>query len=230
MQPDLVRIFIGYDVKEPIAFHVLSHSLLSRSSKPLSITPIALSNVSEVFTRERNDLQSTDFAFSRFLTPYLSGYEGWSIFMDCDIVCLHDIAKLWELRDDRYAVMCVQHDHKPREDTKFLGAKQTVYEKKNWSSVMMFNNAECTALIPDYVNTATGLELHRFRWLGDDDRIGALPSGWNHLVGYDDAPIDQIAMLHYTEGGPYFEDYRDSPFADVWFSEKKEMEKVGVKG
>lgn len=168
----MINIFIGFDARETAAFHVLSHSIHSQATEPVSITPIMLSQLNGVFTREHNALQSTDFSFSRFLTPYLSDYEGWSIFMDCDMVMQTDIAKLWALRDEQYALMCVKHDHNPTEDTKFLGAVQTKYNKKNWSSVMMFNNARCKALTPNFVNTASGLELHQFKWLNNDQEIG----------------------------------------------------------
>lgn len=226
MNDELVRICIGYDDREAVAYHVLSHSLLSRSSLPLAITPIALPNVKNMFNREANSLQSTQFSFSRFLTPALSNFEGWSVFMDCDILCLADIAELWALRDDKYAVMCVKHDHKPKDDTKFLGAVQTQYEKKNWSSVMMLNNAKCKALTPDYVNSATGLELHRFKWLESDDLIGEIPQGWNHLADYSDTAPEDVRMIHYTEGGPYFKGYENCEYAKEWFQERDGMQTV----
>ncbi len=185
-----------------------------------------LSQLGDVFSRERHPLQSTDFSFSRFLTPYLCGYEGWAIFMDCDMLVLDDIAELWSMRDDRYAVQAVKHDHTPPETIKFLNQPQTKYEKKNWSSVMLFNNAKCRALTPDYVNTATGLELHQFKWLGNDDLIGGIPARWNHLVDYD-PPIADPANLHYTKGGPYFEDFKDCPYADEWRAELADMTSAG---
>jgi len=169
-------------------------------------------------TRDRDPKQSTDFAFSRFLTPYLSGYSGWSVFMDCDMIVLDDIAKLWELRDERYAVQVVKHDHVPKETTKFLDQPQTRYEKKNWSSVMLFNNEKCKALTPEYVGTASGLELHQFKWLETDDLIGELPHRWNHLVGYDATDSD-VSLVHYTLGGPYFGEYEDCEYADEWRAE-----------
>ena len=220
----MIRIFIGFDPRETVAYHVLSHSIHARASAPVSIAPLMLSQLGGLMTRERNSLQSTDFSFSRFLTPYLCGFEGWAIFMDCDMLVLEDIVKLWALRDDKYAVMCVKHDHVPKEKTKFLGAQQTKYEKKNWSSVMLFNCAKCTALTPDYVNSASGLDLHRFNWLGDDDLIGEIPHRWNLLVGYDQSiPVDEISNLHYTIGGPYFHDYKDIDYAAEWFAERDEM-------
>jgi len=222
----MIRIFIGFDSRETVAYHVLSHSIHARASEPVTIAPLMLSQLGGLMTRERNPLQSTDFSFSRFLTPYLCGFDGWAIFMDCDMLVLDDIAKLWALRNDKYAVMCVKHDHVPEEETKFLGAKQTRYEKKNWSSVMLFNCAKCTALTPEYVNSASGLELHRFNWLGNDDLIGEIPHRWNILVGYDESPsVDQVSNLHYTIGGPYFDDYRDTDFAEEWFSERDAMER-----
>ncbi len=218
----MIRIFIGFDPRETVAWHVLTHSILARSSQPVSFIPLALNNLGPLMWRERNPLQSTDFSFSRFLTPYLSGYEGWSLFMDCDMLVLDDIAKLWALRDDRFAVMCTQHDHQPRETIKFLGAPQTPYGKKNWSSVMLFNNARCQALTPERVNTASGLELHQFKWLASDDEIGALPLEWNHLVGYN-PPRPDAANAHFTLGGPYFNDTVDCEYAQPWQDEKQRM-------
>ena len=220
-----VRVFIGYDTREAVAFSVLSHSIHARASSPVSITPVRLSELAGVFAREVNPLQSTQFSFSRFLTPYLCGFEGWAIFMDCDMLVLDDIARLWALRDERYAVQVVKHVHVPKEEVKFLGAVQTKYEKKNWSSVMLMNCARCTALTPEYVNRASGLELHQFKWLEGDHLIGALPPAWNHLVGYD-APRRDASLVHFTVGGPYFQEYRDCEYAGDWFAERDAMLRV----
>jgi lipopolysaccharide biosynthesis glycosyltransferase len=211
----MIQVFIGYDTREAVAFSVLAHSIQAHASRPVSIAPVMLSQLRHVLTRARDPRQSTDFAFSRFITPYLSAYSGWSIFMDCDMLMLDDIAKLWSLRDERYAVMVVKHDHQPRESVKFLGQQQIPYPKKNWSSVMLFNNTRCRALTPQYVNTASGLELHQFKWLADESLIGELPRRWNHLVGYDEYGDDN-ALIHYTLGGPYFAEYRHCDYADVW--------------
>jgi hypothetical protein len=220
----MIKVFIGHDPRETVAFHVLSHSIQKRASQPVSITPIALSQLGGVMWRERNTLQSTDFSFSRFLTPFLCDFEGWALFMDCDMLMLEDIAKLWALRDKQYAVMCVKHNHTPTEDIKFLGAIQTRYDKKNWSSVMLLNCKKCTALTPEYVNKASGLELHRFKWLESDDLIGEIPHCWNHLVDYDPAEeIQQIANLHYTIGGPYFKETENCGYAAEWFTEYEDM-------
>lgn len=210
------RVFIGFDTKEVVAYHVLCQSILERASIPVAFTPIALDNLGGVFTRERNPLQSTEFSFSRFLVPYLSDFEGWSLFLDCDMLFRRDIAELWELRDENYAAMVCKHDYTPKEDVKFLGQVQTKYEKKNWSSVILFNNARCKALSKDYVNSATGLELHQFKWLNDDSQIGSLPLVWNHLVGVYDHD-ESAANVHFTEGGPYFYDYASCDYAGEWW-------------
>jgi len=222
----MIRVFIGYDPREAVAYNVLAHSIQVRASEPIAISPLMLSQLKMVLTRERHPLQSTDFSFSRFLTPYLSDFTGWSVFMDCDMLVLRDIAELWRLRDERYAVMVVQHDHVPRESVKFLGQPQSKYGKKNWSSVMLFNNAHCRALTPDYVNRASGLELHQFKWLESDDLIGALPHAWNHLVGYN-APRRDAALVHFTLGGPYFPDYADCEYAEAWRAERDAMLHAG---
>ena len=224
----MIRVFIGFDARETLAWHVLSHSILARSTQPIAITPLALNNIKGVFWREPTSLQSTDFSFSRFLTPYLSSFEGWSLFMDCDMLMLEDIANLWAFRDERFAVMCVKHNHQPTETTKFLNQPQTGYVKKNWSSVMLFNNAKCRALTPEYVNSASGLELHQFKWLGNDELIGELPRQWNHLVGYD-PPSKNASNVHFTIGGPYFSEFSNCEYASAWADEKSRMLRVDQK-
>jgi hypothetical protein len=218
----VIPVFIGFDPRETVAFHVLAHSIHARASEPVSITPLVLGQLKGVLTRERHALQSSDFSFSRFLTPHLCGPQGWSVFMDCDMLMLEDIARLWALRDERYAVMVVKHEHRPKETVKFLGEPQSKYEKKNWSSVMLFNNARCAALTPEYVNRASGLELHQFKWLTSEALIGALPDRWNHLVGYD-APRSDAALVHYTQGGPYFPEYVHCEYSEAWRAERRRM-------
>ena len=221
----MIKVFIGYDPREAVAYSVLAHSIHARATVPVAIAPLMLSELSGVLKRERHPLQSTDFSFSRFLTPFLSDFAGWSIFMDCDMLVLDDIARLYSLRDERYAVMVVKHDHVPKESRKFLDQPQTPYQKKNWSSVMLFNNAKCRALNPDYVNTASGLDLHQFKWLSDDELIGEIPARWNHLVGYH-PPRGDAGLVHYTLGGPYFDEFRACEYAEEWRRERDAMMSV----
>ncbi|MEQ8690878.1 MAG: hypothetical protein RIC89_08585 [Pseudomonadales bacterium] len=212
-----IRVFIGYDESEVVAYHTLAHSIMETASQPVSITPVMLSQLKDCYSRPNDALASTQFSFSRFLVPYLAGYSGWAIFMDCDMLCREDIAQLWACRDVQYAVQVVKHEHKPAARTKFNDNVQTRYAKKNWSSVMLLNCARCTALSVDYVNHATGLELHQFKWLANDGLIGEIPHRWNHLVGYD-LYDPNCALAHFTEGGPYFKDYAQCDYADEWFA------------
>lgn len=223
----MIRYFIGYDEREAGASSVLSYSIQRRSSQPVAISNVMLKQLeaAKLYWRPPNALASTDFSFSRFLVPYLCDFKGWAIFSDNDMLMLDDVAKLWALRDERFAAMVVKHNHVPKEETKFLGKTQTKYEKKNWSSVMLLNCAKCTRLTPEYVNTATGLELHQFKWLDGDELIGELPSKWNHLVGYD-APRKDASLVHFTIGGPYFDEYANCEYAEEWRRERDAMNHV----
>ena len=213
----MINIFIGYDSKEKIAHHILSESILRHSTKPVAITPIYLPNIKDDFVRERNNLSSTEFSFSRFIIPHLMNYQGWALFMDCDMLMMADIAELWRLRDDKYAVQVCKHDYTPKDETKFLGQVQTKYPKKNWSSFMLMNCKKCTTLTPEYVNKASGLELHQFKWLENEELIGSLPLEWNWLVG--EYPYKkEIKSVHYTDGGPYFEDYNNCDYSSEWYN------------
>lgn len=224
-----LRIFIGYDAREVAAFQVLCASIIRHATVPVSITPIARHQIRELYTRTRGPLEATDFSMTRFLVPALCGYEGHAVFMDCDMLCRVDVAELLALIAIHFsptmadplgakAVLCCQHDYTPSDTVKFLGQIQTTYPRKNWSSFMVFNNAKCRALTPEYVNTATGLELHRFTWT-TDDQIGALPLEFNWLIG-EYEPSERAKILHYTRGGPWFEETHNCDCADEWFAER----------
>ena len=217
----MINIFIGYDSKEKVAYNVLSHSIIQNSTKPVAITPIALNNLKDDFVRERNALSSTEFSFSRFMIPHLMNYQGWALFMDCDMLMFEDIAELWRMRDDSKAIQVCKHDYVPKEKTKFLGQTQTAYPKKNWSSFMLMNCKKCSTLTPDYVNRASGLELHQFKWLESEELIGELPLEWNWLVGEYEHKED-VKNVHYTEGGPWFTDYRECDYSKDWFKNHDE--------
>ena len=223
----MINIFIGYDNKEKVAFNTLAYSIIKNSTKPVAITPIALNNIKDDFVRERNNLSSTEFSFSRFIIPHLMNYQGWALFMDCDMLMKADIAELWRLRDDKYAVQVCKHDYVPKEKTKFLGQTQTAYPKKNWSSFMLMNCRKCTQLTPNYVNRASGLELHQYKWLEGDHLIGELPLEWNWLVG-EYSYKEDVKNVHYTKGGPYFKDYKGCDYNLDWFNYYNESNKIDL--
>jgi hypothetical protein len=222
----VLSVYIGYDPREAVAFHTLAHSILRRASIPVSIAPLVQTQLKGVYTRPRGPTESTEFSLTRFLVPALSGFRGRSVFMDCDMLCRADIAEMAahaEGQPDKAVLVC-KHDYVPKTERKFLDQVQTKYPRKNWSSLMIFNNQRCRALTPDYVNSASGLDLHRFAWTRDD-LIGELPLEWNWLVGeYDYNPAAKI--VHYTLGGPYFKRYRDCHYAEEWRDEFKRMSYV----
>jgi hypothetical protein len=219
----VLQVFVGFDPREAVAFETLAHSIERRSSVPVSIKPLVQQDLREagLYTRQRGPTESTEFSLTRFLVPALANFHGWSVFMDCDMLCRADIAGLAAQRREDKAVMVVKHDYVPKTQRKFLDQVQTKYERKNWSSVMLFNNERCRALTAGYVNSASGLELHRFRWV-DDALIGDLPREWNWLVTeYDYNP--DAKLVHYTLGGPWFDAYRGCEYADEWFAERESM-------
>ena len=214
----MINLFIGYDRKETIAYHVLAHSILSRSSEPVSIIPLNRENLKAQFIRPRGALDSTEFSMSRFIVPHLMNFQGHAIFMDCDMLCLGDIAELWAQRDyaqdasghiepGGFAVLVKKHTHEPKEGTKFLGAEQTKYARKNWSSLVLFDCNRCRPLTRHIVNTQNhGLWFHQFDWLPDEE-IGAIDGPWNHLAGYDDYDPD-AKLVHFTHIGPWHDPER----------------------
>jgi hypothetical protein len=223
----VLNVFIGYDRREPVAYHVLAHSILRRATIPLTIAPLKRELLGKLYTRPRGPTESTEFSLTRFLVPALSGYKGWSVFMDCDMLCKMDFALVAReiTRQEDKAVLVCKHDYDPRRGRKFLNQVQTVYPRKNWSSVMVFNNAKCKALTADYVNSATGLALHRFQWTRDK-LIGSLPLEWNWLVG-EYRRNARAKIIHYTLGGPWFRKYRDCDYAADWRAELKLLQWAG---
>lgn len=218
----MIRAFIGYDHREAVAYHVFVNSIIRHSTKPVAITPLALKNIG-AYTETHTD-GSNQFIYSRFLTPSLCNYQGWAIFMDGDMLMRDDITKLWNLRDDSKAVMVVKHDYQTRMTEKYLGARNENYPRKNWSSVILWNcgHPANRALTPEFIETATGAQLHRFTWLHDDD-IGELPRIWNWLPDEFGANSD-AKLLHYTLGTPSFHDFALTPMADEWHRERIYMD------
>lgn len=218
-----IKIFIGWDSKEPIAYHVLCHSILRRTSVPVAITPLAINTLKNRYKRERGPTESTEFALTRFLVPSLCDFKGYAIFMDCDQLMLTDIADVFletPHLPERAVYVC-QHDYVPKQSTKFLGQAQTAYPKKNWSSFIVWNNAHCKTLTPEYVNSASPSDLHRFHWTFDQ-QIGALPLEWNYLAGeYEHTP--NVKNVHYTNGGPWFQATATCDYADLWWAEYEHM-------
>lgn len=221
------RVFIGYDSRQDEAYEVCRFSLARRSSIPLEIVPLKLPELraAGLYWRLDDPLASTEFTYSRFLVPHLAGYSGWALFCDNDFLWLSDVAALAALADRSKSVQCVQHAHQPVETLKMDNKPQSAYPRKNWSSLMLFNCAhpDTARLAPDAVNREPGSYLHQMRWTCDA-AIGALPADWNWLEGSDEAfPGELPRAIHYTRGGPWFEQWRSVRFAELWFAERDAM-------
>lgn len=223
----MIRIAVGFDQREAIAYHAFCQSVITRASLPVSFVPLALNTLagySEVHTDGSNQ-----FIYSRFLVPFLMDYSGWAIFADGDMICLGDIAKLWDLRDEDKAVLVVKHNYQTKAHGKYLGNKNQDYPRKNWSSVVLWNcgHEANRCLDPNYVMSQPGSHLHRFAWL-PDELIGEIPVAWNWLTTeYPDNY--QAQLLHYTLGTPCFKDYATSDMAELWHAAYQQVvQGVGV--
>jgi lipopolysaccharide biosynthesis glycosyltransferase len=214
----LIPIFIGYDPREAVAYHVCANSIIRHASRPVSIIPLAL-NLFTDYTETHTD-GSNQFIYSRFLVPHLMDYTGHAIFIDGDMIVRSDIAELWEQRQKHYDVQVVKHNYETCMTEKYLGSKNENYPRKNWSSVIIWN-CESTAnkrLTPEFVQRSTGAELHRFTWIRDE-QIGDLPAEWNWLPD-EYGPNCNADLLHYTLGAPCFHDFATTPMADDWHHER----------
>jgi lipopolysaccharide biosynthesis glycosyltransferase len=213
----MLRIFIGWDSRFPEPADVLAYSLRKYASIPLDIRYLKLNELN--LQRAHDPLQSTEFTYTRFLVPHLCGFEGKAIFMDNDMLCLGDIRELDELDMSNYALRVVQHDYQPENTVKMYGCVQTAYPRKNWSSLMIMRCDRLKLWSKQVVETQTGAYLHRFQDI-PDEAIGEIPKTWNTLDWMD----ARTSLIHYTNGGPWFEQYRDHPHAGVWYQMRNEMQ------
>ena len=216
--------FIGYDSKEDIAYRVCKYSLIKRSSIEINIFSLKLDELiaKKYYNRAVDPLASTQFTYSRFLVPTLMNYQGWAIFCDCDFIFFEDISKILQNLDESKAVYCVQHDYIPKEKHKMDGQKQTIYPRKNWSSFILFNcdHTSNKKLTSQVVNSETGSFLHQFKWLKDNE-IGSLDERWNWLEGWTSQHNENNPFaVHYTRGGPWFDEWQDVEFANEWINER----------
>jgi lipopolysaccharide biosynthesis glycosyltransferase len=222
------QVYIGYDSREEEAFDVLKYSL-EKHSPNVDVHAIVQPDLRErkIYTRERDLTESTEFSITRFLTPYLSNYKGWSLFMDCDMLVTADITELFKLANPIYAVQVVKHYHQPPETTKMDGKRQTNYEKKNWSSVVLWNcgHRKNKNLTPEVINTVQPSFLHRFEWLNEVSDIGELPLSWNFLADfYKKLPEDVLPKnVHYTNGMPFMAGYENTDYNEIWYQYRDEM-------
>lgn len=209
-----VKIIVGFDQLESVAYHTFCQSILDTSTIPVEFLPLAKNTLKGY--KENHTDGSNEFIYSRFLSPYLCDYQGWAIFADGDMICKTDIKELWELKDNTKAVQLVKHDYKTKYPKKYLGNKNEDYPRKNWSSLILWNCGHIanSVLTPEFVESSPGSFLHRFSWLSDD-LIGEISPEWNWLaLEYPDN--SRVNIIHYTVGTPCFKEYADSPMSEDW--------------
>ncbi|MHA6718613.1 hypothetical protein ACX40Y_04090 [Sphingomonas sp. RS6] len=220
-----LKIFVGYDSREDIAWQVCRHSIVRHAAQDVACIPLRQPVLRELglYTRPFDRSSSTEFSLTRFLTPFLAAQdEGWVVFCDCDFLFTADVGQVLAGLDPAKALYCVQHDYTPAFAVKMDNQQQTVYPRKNWSSFMVFNcgHPDVRALTPDVVNEAAPAHLHRFGWIANDDAIGALDLDWNFLAGeYPKMPTTP-RVIHYTNGGPWFDEWQDVDYGDLWIKER----------
>lgn len=235
------NIYIGWDSREDVAYQVCKHTITRHAKKtPINIIPLKhkdlrkqgcfyrpwMTHATEGSRYDLIDLKpfSTEFSHTRFLVPFLNNYRGWALFMDSDMIFTSNIKKLFDLCDDKYACMVVKHNYKPEEKPKMDGEPQHKYYRKNWSSFVLWNcgHPKNKHLTVQKINSEMGANLHAFDWLDDKD-IGSLPVTYNwiegsspHISAYQSAKPD---VIHYTLGGPWFPEYQDVAYAELWTEE-----------
>lgn len=216
-----IKIVVGFDQREAVAYHTFCQSIIERSSLPISFLPLAINTLKDY--KETHTDKSNDFIYSRFLTPFLLSFDGWAIFVDGDMVCQADIKELWDLKNESKALLVVKHNYETKAHQKYLGNINENYPRKNWSSVILWNckHPKHKILTPDFIANQTGKYLHRFSWLDDED-IGELPIEWNWLaIEYPENK--QAKLIHYTLGTPCFEDYKNSEMSDIWHDNQRRI-------
>ncbi len=240
----MLTIYIGWDPKNVLAYEVCVNSIIAHSTSDIRFIPLHEQNLrfnkhywrSYIVSEngqmsDRNDKSafSTQFSFTRFLVPLLEEYKDeWVLYMDSDMLVRSDITELFSFGNSSSAVMCVKHNHIPFEDIKMYGLKQTYYQRKNWSSLMLMNPSRCTGLTPYAVNNWSGESLHSMQWV-PTELIGELPLEWNYLVGNTD-PKKCInpKNVHYTLGTPDMPDVKLIEYFDEWLEYAKEVDVKGI--
>ncbi|MEN9326418.1 MAG: hypothetical protein RI943_839 [Bacteroidota bacterium] len=217
-----MKIFIGFDNNEAEAAKVCEYSLRKNSSSELDIVFLNIHNLN--FNRPLDPLQSSEFTYTRFLVPYLCGYEGRALFMDSDMIVLSDINELFGLYDPNYSIQVVKHDYVPTQQIKKGNKIQSAYHRKNWSSLMMMNCGDLKIWSKDYVEKSTGSDLHQFLGIRDD-KIGAIPKNWNSLDIFE----SDTKILHFTSGGPWIKGCENHPESYLWLQYWKDMYKDGIR-
>ena len=210
-----MRVFIGHDSRYPDATKACYNSIKAYN-KNIKVIPLYKHKLIDKGIYGRKDIQgeSTEFSFTRFYVPLMSAYKGVSMFCDNDFIFRDDVAKIFKQLNDNDLVACVKHEYYKSKATKMDGVVNKAYPRKNWSSLMVFNNEKLKeVLTKEYLDKASAADLHQLAWA--ENKISEVDKIWNHLVGEQDG-ASNAKGIHFTNGGPWFEEYKDCQFADEW--------------
>lgn len=213
-----MNIHVGYDSREVEAYDVCEYSI-KKHNPNLSVNPLIINKLPTVGHADG----STEFTYTRFLVPYLENYKGWALFCDCDFLWMCDPEELLKYADEKYAVCVVKHkDYLPKTKVKMDGATQTSYPRKNWSSLILWNcgHNDNRIITPMVIRNSSPSWLHQFGWLKNES-IGEIPVEYNWLSGYYSKGNPKA--IHYTDGGPWFDNYKECEYSDLWLSYRSEM-------
>ena len=228
-----LKIYIGYDSrqdKDPLGKGIINppyevcKASIRKYNTEVDIIPLKLDELIKkgIYSREKDPLASTEFTYSRFLVPFLNKFEGTALFCDSDFLWQTDIANILNYYDTDYSIMCCQHQYIPSNETKMDGLKQTIYPRKNWSSLMLFNcsDQDCKKLTPEVINNQSPKYLHRMNWT-IDNKIGSIPLEYNWLEGDYGNIIDPKA-IHFTNGGPWHSTW-NGDYREDWTNQYQEL-------
>ena len=189
-----VRIYVGTDRSQEIAFRVLGASIRRRTQLPVevhSLGGLALPEPPDPAHRAR-----TGFSFARFAIPELAGRTGRAIYLDADMLVLKDIAELWTLPMGDAKVACQEE----LPDGIARTAPVPGARRRKQCSVMVL---DCARLDWDAAEIIAGLGprytyeqlLGDLCILSESEISYGVPTRWNSLEHADDT----TCLLHYTD-------------------------------
>lgn len=216
---DVIKIFVGADRSQLLAFKVLEHSIKRNTSQQVKCRAIDNSMMPEC--KSKTNLPYTNFSFARFGIPSFAGYQGKAIYLDADMLVLADIADLWSLDFAGAKILTLEQ---PRED---LQQKQS--KKRKQTAVMML---DCEALkdwVPEEIIGNLGKKYDRTKLMSLDifpqRKIKEIiPTVWNCMDWYEEGVSK---LVHYTkiETQPWV--YPKHPCGNLWLNELRLMLKDG---
>jgi len=224
-----VKIFIGSGEQSLLERKVLIYSLRKHTRRNLEITvfngthnaletddqPPVLAPLS-LHLKYRNQ---TEFSLYRYLIPELCSFQGRAIYLDSDMICLADIATLFDL---------------PMGQCDFLAKREYADRdgEKMWGlSVMLIDCQRTRFPLPEIFHeidqgTFTYTEFSQMgkRFLARHPyEIGEIDPSWNVF----DRAGENTRIIHYTNLFTQPWKYSGHPYGKLWFSYLEEAYAAG---